>query len=1240
MARSIALKFCAALGAALLLVVGGTTAASADQLAIDGDGVTPFANNGAVIVQPCTDKPVTFTVLLAALRQSGSAGQNFKNDASVTVAAGVATPGLSVAPLVDQTIQLPSNWESVDPSPPKPGTDLIAAQITLAPQAASGTGSVSFTFSGASTAPGGGVRTGATALAVTWSQPSKCILDGTAPVLSLPAAMTVEATSAGGAAVGYSATATDETSPAFPPVRCDRESGSVFPLGSTTVTCSARDDAGNVRTGMFNVLVRDTTAPIVGAMTGIRLEASGPQTIVSWTDPTASDAVSGLPAVSCSPGAGSGFSVGSTTVTCSATDSAGNTGASEFTVLISDTTSPSIVVPSDLTVQATSASGAIAEWEATAHDGVDGALTVDCDPASGSLFALGVTTVHCLAKDAAGNETAGSFEVDVVDTAAPVITATDPAPVEATGPSGTAVAFEVTAEDTVDANVGIDCAPPSGSTFPVGVTIVTCTAIDDAGNESEATVSVTVTDRTAPVIDVPETILAEATSADGAALDYAVTASDLVDGDVDVTCDPVSGSTFALGGSQVDCTAADAAGNTAAASFGVIVQDTTAPALTLPDRIVAEAADADGVAVSYTASATDLVDGARPVTCAPAPDSTFPLGETTVNCSTSDIRGNVASGSFQVEVLDTTPPALTLPAPIEEEAVAPEGNVVEFTASAADAVDGDRPVRCDPSTGSTFPVGSTEVTCTAQDSRGNRVTETFAVDIVDTTAPSLVLPSPITEEAGAAEGNDIAYIATATDIVDGDVAVSCAPPSGSTFPVSTTDVTCTATDTRGNTATGSFSVTVADTSAPLLDLPEAITAEATGSAGRVIDFEATASDLVDGARPVTCLPPSGSMFALGSTNVNCRAEDTRGNEATGSFDVTVVDTTAPTLDVPDDVIAEATGPDGAAVGFDTSASDLVDGSRPVVCLPRASSTFALGTTTVNCASADSRGNTAIDSFTVTVRDTTKPTLTLPTEPIAKEATGPNGAVVTFATTASDLVDGTVAVTCSQGSGSTFAIATTAVSCEATDAAGNTATGSFAVRVADTTAPAITWNGGPAQGTSYVFGSVPATGTCIATDLVDGSVPCAITGHSTTVGGHTATATAKDARDNTATESRTYSVASWRLTGFFQPVDMSGIWNSVKGGATVPLKFEVFAGATELTATTAVASFTQKQVSCQNGSTVDEIEVTTTGGTSLRYDPTAGQYIQNWQTPKNPGACFIVTMTTQDGSSLTANFKLK
>jgi len=105
--------------------------------------------------------------------------------------------------------------------------------------------------------------------------------------------------------------------------------------------------------------------------------------------------------------------------------------------------------------------------------------------------------------------------------------------------------------------------------------------------------------------------------------------------------------------------------------------------------------------------------------------------------------------------------------------------------------------------------------------------------------------------------------------------------------------------------------------------------------------------------------------------------------------------------------------------------------------------------------------------------------------------------------------------------------------------------------------------------------------------------------------------------------------------------MKGVVNIVKAGSTVPLKFEVFSDA-ELTNTTVVKSFTSRQVTCGTTTVTDDIEFTTTGKTELRYDAVAGQFIQNWQTPKAPaGTCYVVTMTLQDGvTTLVANFKLK
>jgi hypothetical protein len=114
---------------------------------------------------------------------------------------------------------------------------------------------------------------------------------------------------------------------------------------------------------------------------------------------------------------------------------------------------------------------------------------------------------------------------------------------------------------------------------------------------------------------------------------------------------------------------------------------------------------------------------------------------------------------------------------------------------------------------------------------------------------------------------------------------------------------------------------------------------------------------------------------------------------------------------------------------------------------------------------------------------------------------------------------------------------------------------------------------------------------------------------------------------------------YHISGFYQPVDMGSVVNTVKGGSTVPLKFEVFNGSVELT-DPAIVTMSAKLITCATGAPTDEIEVLASGGTSLRYDTTGGQFIYNWQTPKKAGACYAVTATTSDGSSITAAFKLK
>jgi hypothetical protein len=943
------------------------------------------------------------------------------------------------------------------------------------------------------------------------------VQDTTKPVVTVPADMTLEATSSAGAVATFIASASDIVDGSLVPT-CTPASGSTFPLGTTTVTCDATDAAGNTGSASFNVTVQDTTKPVVTVPADMTLEATSSAGAVATFTASASDIVDGALTPTCTPVSGSTFPLGTTSVTCNATDAAGNTGTASFNVTVQDTTKPVVTVPADMTLEATSSAGAVATFTASASDIVDGPLTPTCTPVSGSTFPLGTTTVTCDATDAAGNTGTASFKITVQDTTKPVVTVPADITKEATGPTGAVATFTASASDIVDGSITPTCTPASGSTFPLGTTSVTCNATDAAGNTGTASFNVTVQDTTKPVVTVPADMTLEATSSAGAVATFTASASDIVDGSITPTCTPVSGSTFPLGTTSVTCNATDSAGNAGTASFNITVQDTTKPVVTVPANMTLEATSSAGAVATFTASANDIVDGALTPTCTPASGSTFPLGTTTVTCDATDAAGNTGTASFNVTVQDTTKPVVTVPADITKEATGPSGATATFTASALDIVDGSITPTCTPVSGSTFPLGTTSVTCNATDAAGNTGTASFNVTVQDTTKPVVTVPADMTIEATGPTGAAATFTASASDIVDGSIAPTCTPASGSTFPLGTTSVTCNATDAAGNTGTVSFNVTVQDTTKPVVTVPADKTVEATGSAGAVVNFTASALDIVDGSIAPTCTPASGSTFPIGTTSVTCNATDAAGNTGTASFNITVQDTTPPTVTVPSNMVLQATGPAGAVATFVSSASDIVDGALTPVCTPDSGSTFPIGITAVTCSVTDAHGNLGTATFNVTIQDTIPPALTLPAD-MTLEATGPSGAAATFSATAVDIVDGSVPVTCTPASGSTFAIGSTTVNCSATDSGANTSSGTFTVTVKDTTSPIIAphanivFISSDMGDTFKVVFDYPAT-----SDIVDGNgvASCsAVSGQSFPVGLTTVTCTAVDAHGNKA-----------------------------------------------------------------------------------------------------------------------------
>lgn len=723
---------------------GNVTREATGSLTAVDPGSFASSDAGGVVSAPCpvpTQYPVGLTTV--SCTATDASGNRTTKSFTVTI---TDTTAPAVAQHGDVTAEATSSAGAVVTYTAPAASDLVDGTVASQCLPASGSTFPLGTTPVTCTATDAHRNTGESAFDVTVS-------DTQGPVLTLPSSQTAEATSPAGAAVTWPAPTATDAVDGPSQVTCDTADGAVLPLGTTTVHCEAADQHGHTSVGSFDVVVRDTTAPTLsGVPSDQTLEATGPNgATASWAMPTATD-LAGPAVVNCDRTSGDGFTIGTSTVTCVATDAAGNTASATFTVTVRDTTPPVVQVPDARRVEAVGPDGAHVAFTASASDLVDGAVTTSCSPASGDLFPLGTTTVTCTAADTRGNDSAATFAVTVSDTTAPAIQTPSVPTAEATGADGATVTFDApSATDAVDGHPVVTCDHASGDLFPLGTTTVSCSSVDAAGNAATATYDVTVADTTAPAISALTDVTAEATGPDGATITYAApTASDLVDGSDSVACDPASGSVFALGTTVVTCASTDAAGNRAQKSFGITVSDTSAPVLTLPADVTAEATGPDGAVVTFDApSATDAVDGARTVTCDHDSGATYPLGTTTVLCSASDASGHSASAHFTVTVADTTPPSVTVPDSVSVPAANRGGAVATYSASAQDLVDGSVPTICSPASASHFDVGTTTVTCRATDAAGNTGTASFDVTVRGVRDPSVTARPTSAVEPGA-----------------------------------------------------------------------------------------------------------------------------------------------------------------------------------------------------------------------------------------------------------------------------------------------------------------------------------------------------------------------------------------------------------------------------------------------------------------------------------------------------------
>ncbi|MDA7990819.1 MAG: HYR domain-containing protein [Gammaproteobacteria bacterium] len=281
-------------------------------------------------------------------------------------------------------------------------------------------------------------------------------------------------------------------------------SGSVFPVGSTVVTFTATDDSGNMAT--HNITITVVYRPLtLSALPDVRMAYTETRALsVESSDPDGSPVtlvLSPAPGFATIQQNGDAWTItleptrsdiGSHVVTIEASAGAKSNSTSFAVEVYDPDLAPEIAAPADVTKEATGPLTPADLGEPDVTDDRDPSPRVSND--APTAFPVGTTPVVWTATDSAGNSASAVQYVTIQDTTNPEFSILPSSPVIASGPAGgVVVEFGVpSAFDTADPQVNVTSSHEPGSTFPVGTTVVTFTATDDSGNDATHSIAVIV----------------------------------------------------------------------------------------------------------------------------------------------------------------------------------------------------------------------------------------------------------------------------------------------------------------------------------------------------------------------------------------------------------------------------------------------------------------------------------------------------------------------------------------------------------------------------------------------------------------------------------------------------------------------------------------------------------------------------------------------------------------------------
>jgi hypothetical protein len=517
-----------------------------------------------------------------------------------------------------------------------------------------------------------------------------------------------------------------------------------YPIGVTEVLWTVTDADGNSATAIQKVTVTDNEKPHISRRQKIGVVNDPGQcgAVVKLMPPSVFD--NSYAPVTLTHNGPVFFPVGSLRIIWTATDIYGNSDTSTQMITVIDNELPTI---STTDIQVSSEPGkcgaAVNLGTPVAADNC-GVVTISND--APAFFPTGTTLVHWTVTDKVGYTNTTTQTVVVTDNESPVIVS--PASITVNNTPGKCGANLVLTAPAVSDNCGV--AGITGNApafFPTGSTVVTWTAIDINGNQSSATQTITVKDVEAPVLaGIPANVIVSCGSIPAlpspTATDNCTTSPSISFSQVSTQSSDVTKSASYNYTITRTWIAKDAGNNTSSGTQVITVQDKTAPVITVPLNIsVGNSLNVCGATVNYTVSASDNCGSPVTFTYSKTSGSVFSSGTTTVTVTAKDASGNTSTKSFTVTVTDTQKPSVTAPSDI---------STTVTTSSSKATVNIGTPLASDNcgvqtitnNAPSSYPVGTTTVTWTVKDAKGNTSTDTQIITVsVKKKSSNAVIPA-------------------------------------------------------------------------------------------------------------------------------------------------------------------------------------------------------------------------------------------------------------------------------------------------------------------------------------------------------------------------------------------------------------------------------------------------------------------------------------------------------------------